>query len=344
MIGDTIRTLRKEKGITQEQLSEVMCVSVAAISKWETGMCAPELTALTALADFFEVSVDFLLSHELPADRREHIKAQMHSQCDTGLVEEAAQTAELLLRRYPNDPESVDAAASLYYKLHMVTDNKAYLRRCIELTKRLFVLDKDSTGKKRFELMSMLGNQYGLLKEWDTAEQYYRDSNVGGINDSSLATILVNKEQYEEAIEALSDLITRQVFDLLTSLLSLQTCLKELQQPEKAAAALRWGLAILDNCDSSLRRKYSLLGTTYAMLLACLTEEAYSPADADAAIQKAIRYAEGCAEEDPCAFLHVKQNPELLHSVQNNRETLVQWLEISGNSRLVKMVKETTAE
>ncbi len=38
MIGEQIRILRKEKGITQEQLSEVMGVSVAAVSKWETGV------------------------------------------------------------------------------------------------------------------------------------------------------------------------------------------------------------------------------------------------------------------------------------------------------------------
>ena len=344
MIGENIRALRKEKGITQEQLSEVMGLSVAAVSKWETGQCAPELTALTALADFFEVSVDTLLDHELPADRREYLVEQMNRACMESRSDQAAQTAELLLRRYPNDPESVDAAASLYYRLHMLTEDKAHLRRCIELTKRLFVLDKDPTGKKRFELMGMLGNQYGLLKEWDTAEKYYRDSNVGGVNDSALAGILVNRERYEEAAVALSDLITRQVFDLLTTLLSLQTCRKELEQTEEAADALRWGLAILDHCDSSLRRKYSLLGTTYAMLLACLTEESYSMVDADAAIQTAIRYSEGCPEDNPRTFLHVTDSPELLHSVENNRETLVQWLEVSGSSRLVKMVKETMAK
>lgn len=45
MIGENIRNLRKEKGITQEQLSEVMGVSIAAVSKWETGQCAPACQA-----------------------------------------------------------------------------------------------------------------------------------------------------------------------------------------------------------------------------------------------------------------------------------------------------------
>jgi len=340
MIGENIRNLRKEKGITQEQLSEVMGVSVAAVSKWETGQCAPELTALTALADFFEASVDTLLGHELPANRREYLIEQMNRRCNEALPEQAAETAELLLRRYPNDPDAVDAAASLYYKLHMLTGEKDHLRRCIDLTKRLFVLDKDPSGKRRFELMSMLANQYGLLEEWETAETYYRDSNVGGVNDFSLANILVNTKQYDKGIEALSNLITRQMYELLTSLLSLHTCWKETEQPEKAAAALRWGLSILDSCDSALSRKYSLLGTAFAMTLACLTEQSYSIAEADAAIQSAIRYAQGGPEEEN-SFLRLEKSAELVHSVKNNQETLIQWLESSGAPRLVKLVKET---
>ena len=38
MLDETIRTLRREKGLTQEQLAEVMGVSTASVSKWETGV------------------------------------------------------------------------------------------------------------------------------------------------------------------------------------------------------------------------------------------------------------------------------------------------------------------
>ena len=341
MIGEQIRAHRKERAITQEQLAEVMGVSVAAISKWETGQSAPELTALIALADYFEVSVDTLLDHVLPADRREALLNQMEAHCAAARHAEAAETAELLLRRYPNDAEAVKDAASLFYKLHMFTGDTAYLRRSIDLTKRLFVLEKDPTGLKRFELMSSLGNQYALLEEWDTAEKYYRESNLSGVNDFSLANILTNTGKHREAVPALSKLINHQVYDLICSILSLQNCWTELGEKEKAMQTLHWGMALLNSGDSSLRREFSLLGTAMSMSLACLKEEAVDEAAADAAIQEAIRYAEGFPEEDPNTFLQTATKPELLHSVTDQKETLMQWLESSGNPRLVKITKET---
>ena len=52
MLDENIRVMRREKRLTQEQLAEVMGVSTASVSKWETGVAVPELGMLAALADF----------------------------------------------------------------------------------------------------------------------------------------------------------------------------------------------------------------------------------------------------------------------------------------------------
>ena len=52
-IGYRIKTLRKNKGLTQLQLAEKMFVSDKAVSKWETGEGNPELSILIKLAEFF---------------------------------------------------------------------------------------------------------------------------------------------------------------------------------------------------------------------------------------------------------------------------------------------------
>ena len=56
MLNENIREIRKINNMTQEQLAEVMGVSTASVSKWETGQSAPEISALLALADYFDVS------------------------------------------------------------------------------------------------------------------------------------------------------------------------------------------------------------------------------------------------------------------------------------------------
>lgn len=63
-IGQIIKELRRQKGITQEELAEMMYVTPQAISKWERDVGYPDITQLVPLADAFGVSTDVLLNHE----------------------------------------------------------------------------------------------------------------------------------------------------------------------------------------------------------------------------------------------------------------------------------------
>lgn len=62
--GALIRTLRKEKGLTQEQLAERFGVSRRSVSRWETGMNLPDLDLLIELADFYAVDLRELIDGE----------------------------------------------------------------------------------------------------------------------------------------------------------------------------------------------------------------------------------------------------------------------------------------
>ena len=59
-MGSIIMRLRKDRGLTQEQLANELGISYQAVSKWETGNSCPDLTALPLLADLFGVSIDAL--------------------------------------------------------------------------------------------------------------------------------------------------------------------------------------------------------------------------------------------------------------------------------------------
>lgn len=63
-IGDFIRELRKEKGLTQEQLAEQFNVSRRTVSRWETGSNLPELDILIEMADYYGVELRALLNGE----------------------------------------------------------------------------------------------------------------------------------------------------------------------------------------------------------------------------------------------------------------------------------------
>ena len=60
--NEKLQELRKQKGLTQEELAEKLYVSRTAISKWESGRGYPNIESLKAIAKFFSVTVDELLS------------------------------------------------------------------------------------------------------------------------------------------------------------------------------------------------------------------------------------------------------------------------------------------
>ena len=60
--NEKLQELRKQKGLTQEELAEKLYVSRTAISKWESGRGYPNIESLKTIAKFFSVTVDELLS------------------------------------------------------------------------------------------------------------------------------------------------------------------------------------------------------------------------------------------------------------------------------------------
>ena len=61
-LGKKISELRKEKGITQEELAERLGVSPQAVSKWENDLSCPDIMLLPELAKLFDVTIDELFS------------------------------------------------------------------------------------------------------------------------------------------------------------------------------------------------------------------------------------------------------------------------------------------
>ena len=83
-LGMMISTLRKEKGMTQLELSEQMGVTDKAVSKWERDLSFPDINSIPKLAEIFEVSVDELM--QVKTETKENIgKNKVTEIVDTAL-------------------------------------------------------------------------------------------------------------------------------------------------------------------------------------------------------------------------------------------------------------------
>ncbi len=101
---EKLQELRKNRGLTQEELAEVLYVSRTAISKWESGRGYPSIDSLKEISNYFSISIDGLLSSEklFSIAEREN-KTNLRNMCDLlfGLWDVFA-VVLIFLPLYPN--------------------------------------------------------------------------------------------------------------------------------------------------------------------------------------------------------------------------------------------------
>ena len=73
-IGEFLRELRKEKGLTQEQLAEQFNISRRSVSRWETGSNMPDVGLLIEIADFFDVDIREIIDGERKSENMDKEK------------------------------------------------------------------------------------------------------------------------------------------------------------------------------------------------------------------------------------------------------------------------------
>lgn len=78
MFSENLKTLRKQKGFTQEELAARLNVVRQTVSKWEKGLSVPDAELLTRLSEILEVPVSTLLGSAIPDDEEpDEIAAQL---------------------------------------------------------------------------------------------------------------------------------------------------------------------------------------------------------------------------------------------------------------------------
>ena len=132
-IGETIKNLRQQQGITQEALAWQLGVTPQAVSRWENQQSLPDITMLPAIAGLFGVSIDSLLAYDADKIKEDVLGIQqefykhMDSQPDT-----AAQILRDGLRQHPGNE---DLLLDSLYLLHSPEHYEERIALCQRLRK-----------------------------------------------------------------------------------------------------------------------------------------------------------------------------------------------------------------
>ena len=183
-IGKNIQNKRKTIGLTQEQLATAVGVSVAAVSKWETGGAYPDITLLAPIARLLGITVDDLLGFEPQLSENEVM--DLCGQCaklfESAEYEKAVSFVEKNIREYPN-------SAFLKFRLGYV------------------LMMHTPCAPSEEEAARLLSRAEALMRE--AAESGDIAVREGALH--SLSALLMLQERYKEALEALDGIHSSEI-------------------------------------------------------------------------------------------------------------------------------------
>lgn len=243
-LATNIRTLRKERGLTQEQLAEVFGVTVGAVHKWEAGLSTPELPLILEMADFFDTSLDVLIGFEARDNRTDVLAARLQKMAYTmdpdGLAE-----AEKALKKYPHNFAVVFSCALLYGVYGINPKNRKHLMRSVELFEQSITLisqNKDP-GIDETVIYGQLAVLHQTMGNTGKALEIYRAHNAGGVYDIRIGHLLTQKEDYKQADEYLSRAFVKQLNDRAALITGKLKCYLKAKDYAEAGALIEAALA-----------------------------------------------------------------------------------------------------
>ncbi len=256
-ISKNIRAFRKQRGLTQEQLAEVLGVTTGAVYKWESGLSFPELPMIVELADFFDTSVDALLGYEMKDNRLKatvtRLQEYRRSKDRDGLAE-----AEKALKKYPHSFQIVSQSAALYSSFGYESGDKALFHRALELLEqsRLLLSQNEDPQISEQTIYGRIAQTYLGLGETDKAIALWKAHNAGGVYNSRIGSILAQNDQIEEAVPYLSEALANLLADLITTINGYVNVYLNHGDHASAQAILHWGISLLQGLRKADKPNY----------------------------------------------------------------------------------------
>ena len=281
-LKENIRAYRKERSLTQEQLSEVLGVTAGAVYKWEAGLSVPDIELIMEMADFFDVSVDTLLGYAMQDNRLDatvkRLQEARRKKDWDGLSE-----AEKALKKYPHSFRIVYQCAVLYRAFGIESGDRDLFLRALELLEQSRLLLSQNTDPEISEqtICGTIAETYLGLNETDKAIELLKAHNAGGLFNGKIGNVLAICERTEEAAPFLSEAMAKIVADLCAAISGYMNVFAQRRDYASAEAILFWGVEVF----SGLRKngKPNFLDKVGSAFLAAAAQIQFESGQTDAA-------------------------------------------------------------
>ncbi len=167
--GKTIKKLRRERDMTQEQLAGMLSISPQAISRWETDMAMPDISLIAPLCNLFNITSDELLGID-HAQKQKKIKAicdEADKFSQKGYLDEARNILKNGMKEYPENTDLIYHLMFVASWQYNNTGKRQYIEETIQLGE--YVLNKSTEEHQRHGAIQILCYSYRDVGRIDEA-------------------------------------------------------------------------------------------------------------------------------------------------------------------------------
>ncbi|MBP3651145.1 MAG: helix-turn-helix transcriptional regulator [Clostridia bacterium] len=254
-LPSNIHRLRKERGMTQEQLAEALGVTFAAVSKWERGAATPELNLIAEMADLFGVSFDALVGFQMQQGGPAALEERMHTLQRDKKYDEAVMEAEKALLRFPNDFRIVYRAGELYSLAGIEGNRPDQIRRSIVLLEHALMLISQNTDPAISEvyLHYEIAQNHIALGNPEKGLEILKKHNVGGVHNAFIAMTCAVQPSIDpkEAEPYLMGSISRIISAAVHTMFAYANYYARMKNYKDSREALLWLIGMLQGLKST---------------------------------------------------------------------------------------------
>jgi len=162
-IGEKIKQLRKKANVTQGQFADYLGITFQSVSRWESGICYPDLEIIPAIANYFGVTTDELLGVDImnKQEKINEIFAQITINASKGFIDENIAILRNAVNEFPNDCQLLSSLAFYLGKRNET------MKEAISINER--ILEDCNDDQIRYGVMQKLAYDYKDIGEKEKA-------------------------------------------------------------------------------------------------------------------------------------------------------------------------------
>ncbi len=250
MLGQKIAQLRKEKGISQEQLAELLSTSRQAVSKWERGDSYPDLDRLKDLAVIFHVSIDYLFEFDLASTSVDAMLKRMEKAIDENCFDIAIEEIRLIVSVNENHFDLLLKASAYLMNCWSTHHDEALVDMALEYSQKALTFFRPDNASKITlnELKRIIAVFLVMSQRYEEAKRFIEQNQVEHV-EAFLAEAEFLLGNHAQANALVSSSFLRGVIDILNSNHIQVRLLLSAGKPNEALDLAQWTISFIRSVE-----------------------------------------------------------------------------------------------